>query len=225
MYSRLVRVVMRYPGASPVTAGYALVLASTYALVYHVLDRDDSERLLAAISTNVDNLARHPLAVLLASPLVIVARHVAVLDILLVDGLGVLGCLGWLEHRYGAQRAFGIFLAGHVGGTLISAVVVIWATSTGRYPSAIHHELDYGVSYGAIAATAALTPLVWRRLRVPWALGTVLYPFAAADWYEGLPDPTTIGHVVGASIGLVTGLVLTERWRAAGPTRRNHPQG
>jgi hypothetical protein len=201
------------------------VLLTTYLVAYRLLADRHAEELFAAISTNVDNLRHRPLIALFGSPLVIVARDVSLLNILLVNGLGVVGCLGWLEHRYTAARAFGTYFAGHIGGTLVSALVVGWAVGAGHYPEALRHGIDYGVSYGAIAAIGALAPLVGKWLRIPWAVITILYPFTAADWYGRLPDPTTVGHLAAGSIGLGIGVVLARRARLSDRPQENPAPG
>src|SRR5438105_172909 len=106
MLGRLALGIACYPRRSPFTTAYGLVLVGSYVVVWHLLDPRTAARVLATISTDVDNLERRPIVALFGSPLVVVVGGVAILNLVLVNGVGVLGCLGWLERRYGAARAF-----------------------------------------------------------------------------------------------------------------------
>jgi hypothetical protein len=202
--------VVGYPRASPATLTYLALLAVDTVVVNHLLSSVTADRILAAISTNLDNLPRHPFTTLFGSLLLV--DDGTWLDNLLVVGLGLCVCLGLLERRLGSLRALGAALSAHVGATLITSVVVAMATDAGTYPAGIRHSLDYGVSYASIAAITAVTPLLPRRGRPWWAAAAVLYPLTAADWYGWLPDFTTIGHIAAALIGLTAGFALA--WTA-----------
>jgi hypothetical protein len=137
----------------------------------------------------------------------------AILDNILILGVGVAVCLAALERRTGMLRAAGIFVAGHVTATAVAAIVTVIALHAGRYPAEIRDELDYGVSYGALTVAAAITPILPRWSRLPWAAFAVLYPLTAATWYGALPDVTTVGHITAALTGLVFGFTA---WSAIG---------
>lgn len=202
---------------SPVTTGYLALLAVTYVLVHHVLAPPTRARLLLEISTNLHNLGRHPLLSLAASMLV--ADRASWLDEVLIVGLGIAVCLGWLERRTGSLRAAGVFVFGHVTATLVAAVVVL----AGAYPEPLSRSLDFGVSYGSIAATAAVAWFLPWYARIPWAAVCVLYPLTAASWYGRLPDFTTVGHVTGALCGLLAGYVVSGRRARAARTPGPRP--
>jgi hypothetical protein len=97
---------------------------------------------------------------------------------------------------------------------------VAFATHTGRYPDEIRYELDYGVSFGALGAIGAVTYLLPKWLRIPWAVIAVLYPLTAADWYGHLPDYSTLGHVLSAA----TGVALSLLWLRKSDTRTQEPR-
>jgi hypothetical protein len=165
--------------------------------------------LLQAISTNLDNMTTHPVFSLVASALVP------------ADGLrpaflvGVVGCLAWLERAFGARRAFGVYAAGHVAGTLLSLVVIMLAVRAGGYPAEVRGALDYGVSYGAVAAFTAVSLSLPRWLGVPWAVSGVAYAFTQTTWFGTLPDFTTFGHCTAALAGLGAALWLRQASRHA----------
>ncbi|WP_407285351.1 rhomboid-like protein [Streptomyces sp. BP-8] len=217
LLGRSIRALTRYPRRSPATLGYLVLLAVDTLVVKRVLPESTAGRILQDISTNIDNLPRHPVTSLLGSLLVV--DRGTLLDYLLTVGLGVAVCLGFLEHRIGAPRAFAAVLLGHVGATLVTSGVVAMAIDAGTYPPDIRHALDYGVSYVSIAATASITPLLPRRARPWWAAVAVLYPLTAAEWYGRLPDFTTIGHIAAALIGLTVAFLMTQ----VGPRRANAP--
>jgi hypothetical protein len=202
-----VRRVIDYPRRSPVTAGYLVLLGVTHVLVSYVLTPSARTRLVLDISTNLDNLAHHPVRSLVASMLV-VDTGASWLDNVLIVGLGIAVCLAWLERRAGSLRAAGVFVFGHVAATLVAAVVLVIAIHGGTYPHDLEHALDYGVSYGSITATAAIAWYLPVAARAVWAPVCVLYPLTAADWYSWLPDFTTVGHLAGALCGIAAGYVL-----------------
>jgi hypothetical protein len=206
------------PRRSPVTCGYLALLALTDVLVHHLLPPATRARLLLDISTNLDNLGRHPVRSLVASMLVIDTRA-AFLDDVLIVGLGIAACLGWLERRAGSLRAAGVFVFGHVTATLVAAVVLLAAIHGGSYPRSVEHSLDYGVSYGSITAVTAITWYLPRRTRAFWAALCVLYPLTDTTWYGWVPDFTTVGHMAGALCGLAAGLAVRRR------TSRTEPRG
>ncbi|MFI6448873.1 rhomboid-like protein [Kitasatospora sp. NPDC050543] len=191
------------PRRTPATLGWLLLLGAGTAVVKGMLAEETSQRVLEAISTNPDNLARHPLRCLATSPFV--EADGTWLDHLLVVGLGLAICLGLLEWRIGTLRALAAAVSGHLGATLLTAVVVAAAVDAGTYPAEVRHALDYGVSYASISAIAAVTPLLPLRLRPWWVAAAVLYPLTLAHWYGLLPDFTTVGHILSAAIGLAAG--------------------
>ena len=176
-------------------------------VVHAVLDvLDEPDRLLAWLSTNLDNLHHHPLGSLVGSLLVINGPLRPALDssfggtvITLVLGIGV--ALWVLEVRRGSRAAVTILLVGQVGATLLPALVVHAAVASGRYPPETSSALDVGISYGAQAALAAVTGFLPRPARALWVLFVVAWPLADAAWFGLLPDFTTVGHLVSAALG------------------------
>ncbi|GAA2432653.1 hypothetical protein GCM10010191_53360 [Actinomadura vinacea] len=201
---------MRYLRRCQGTASYLVLLLATHIIVFRVLSSDERQRVLEAISTNLAAMNWTAPFRLMASALVVDTSG-TVLDQILIVGLGIAVCLTWLEYRLGMIRAFGIFATVHVLATLLVLAVVAFAVHTGRYPDEVRHDLDYGVSFGSIGAIGAVTWLLPKWARLPWAVVAVLYPLTAATWYGWLPDYSTAGHVLSGAIGVaLSGLVVRE---------------
>ncbi|MEW2352147.1 rhomboid-like protein [Spirillospora sp. NPDC029432] len=199
------------------TAAYLALLLATHVAVFHVLSPGAREDVLRAISTNLADMGWTAPFRLVGSALVADTSG-TVLDNVLIIGLGVTVCLGYLEYRLGLLRAASVFAITHVAVTLIVLAVVAVAVSTGRYPGEVEHDLDYGVSFGALGAIGAVTTFLPKPLRVPWALIAVLFPLTAADWYGLLPDYSTVGHCLSAAIGVVLSFTLVRRRTSPTPT-------
>jgi hypothetical protein len=204
---------VRYVRAGPVTSVLLAVVLGGHALLGALLA--DPGVVIARLSTDLDNLARHPLTALPGSLLVVpgplLGSGLGGTVITLVLGFGV--ALWWFEVREGSPAAVAVVLAGHVGATLLTVPVILWAVASGRYPPEVRSTLDVGVSYAAEAALAAATVLVPRWARPAWLLFVVGWPLLDADWYGPLPDFTTVGHLWSAAIGLTFGVVAARRGR------------
>lgn len=191
------------------TASYLAFLLATHIIVFRLLSADTRQNVLAAISTNLADMNWTAPFRLVASALVVNPSG-TILDQILIVGLGIAVCLGTLEYRLGRLRAFTIFATAHVLATLLVLAVVAAAVHAGRYPDEVRHDLDYGVSFGSIGAIGAITWLLPKWLRIPWAAIAVLYPLTAADWFGWLPDYSTVGHVLSGAIGVAIGFALRE---------------
>lgn len=197
----------------PGTLAYLAVLLITHLVVFHALPEETRLRVLRAISTNLAAMQWSSPLRLAASAFVVDASG-SLLNVALIVVVGIVVCLGRLEYRLGTARAFGIFGAAHILASLLVLAVVAAAVRTGRYPSEVAHELDYGVSYGALGAVGAVTWFVPKWVRVPWAVAALLYPLTAAEWYGWLPDYSSVGHVLSAAIGIGTAALLVRQGRA-----------
>jgi hypothetical protein len=201
-----------YPRRNPVTAGYLALLLLTHLWLYQVLAPASRARVLGQVSTNLDNLHRDPVGCLVGSALFFDGTLTRVTTLsfigtLITLVLGIGGALAWCERRWGPLRAYAVFLAGHVGATLITAPIIGYGIAHGWYPPSVRHALDYGISYGAQAVLAATVVLLPRALRPWWVLFVIGWPLPGADWHGWVPDFTTVGHLVAASIGFLAVLV------------------
>ena len=201
---RPVRVaVARYVAAGPWTVGYLVVLLA----VHTWMGAGDRSAFVAWASTNTANLGTHPLGALVASALIV---NGSLLDAgtVITLWLGIGGALWWIESRRGPARAAVVFLGGHGGGTLVTVPVILAAIRAGRYPEATRTAVDVGISYGAQGALAAVVVALPGWARVPWVLFVYGWPLLDAEWSGLLPDFTTVGHLVAATIGFVLAATL-----------------
>ncbi|GAB2986715.1 rhomboid-like protein [Saccharothrix stipae] len=194
----------------PVTAGYLSAVAGLALLMRFVFADGMSAQVLASLSTNAANLADHPVNALVGSAFVLDP----VGDGLVATALGVVAvavCLGVLEREVGPWRAVAVVLAGHVGATLVTALVI----SSGVYPTDLTDVVDVGVGYVAFTAAGAITVLGPVVVRLPWSAFLVAYPLLGAEWFGVVPEFAAVGHVAAVLIGLVGGTVAVARAYAA----------
>jgi hypothetical protein len=150
-------------------------------------------RFLAQRSTNLHELARSPVRVLIVSAL-------------WIDGGG-----WWLylilynifhvpaERWLGTWRWLWVVVISHVGATYISEGVLYMAIRHGRAPQSAEFTLDVGVSYALAGVIAVLTYLIAAPWRYLYCLGVLVY-FGIA-----LVDGRTftdVGHFTAALLGL-----------------------
>ncbi len=195
--------VRRYVVAGPWTVGYLVVLLAVHA----GMSWSDPAAFVAWASTNVTNLGAHPVGALVASALIV---NGPLLDpgTLITLWLGVGVALWCVEARHGPVRAAVVFLAGHVGATLLVLPVILAAIRAGRYPVEVRTAVDVGISYGAQAALAAALVALPRWAWAPWVVFVVGWPLLDADWSGLLPDFTTVGHLIAAAIGFALAATL-----------------
>ena len=203
----LVRAARAYPRRNPMTFAYLLVILAGLLLLTKILTGPAADHLKITISTNPHNMAHAPLTVLLASPL-FAATDSGLLSHLLIIAGGVGVCMAALERRLGAARTAAVFLLANTVATAVATSVAAAAIHSGRYPAKWWDGYDYGISYGVLAIAAAVTPLVPKAVRVPWAAGVFAYPFVSAQWFGLLPNFATIGHETAAAFGLGAGYFL-----------------
>ncbi|MFJ9460389.1 rhomboid-like protein [Kitasatospora sp. NPDC101447] len=205
--ARLLRAVLRYPRRSPLTLCYVALLVLGHVWVDGFLSADRADALRAYISTNLDNLHDHPLTALFGSALLYDGTLTDIastgfVGTLITLGLGICCCLAWAEHRYGKLRATAVLLGGHIGATLITAVVILVALRHGWYPESVRQDSDYGISYGAQTCLAFATLALPRWARLPWAAFVLAWPLSGdGEWPGPLPDFTTVGHLLSAALG------------------------
>lgn len=186
-----------------ITLGYAATLvAVSVALV--VLGPRVHERVVRLASTNLHNLARGQLETLFGSAFVTDAGPMW----FWLPGLVCLLALAELIWRSG--RLALVFVAGHVGATLLVAVGLTAAIEFGWLPLSLSRASDVGVSYGAVAVLGALTAAVPHRWRPAWIGWWLPVGIASAALSA---DFTDVGH----SIALALGMLLSTR--LAGPAR------
>jgi hypothetical protein len=221
----LLRAVRTYPRRSPLTFGYVGLLLLGHAWVEYGLSDAGADDLRDYISTNLDNLHDHPVRALFGSALLYDGTLTDVTSTgfggtLITLGLGIVVSLAWAERRYGTLRAAAVFLAGHIGATLITALVILLALRQDWYPESVRAASDYGISYGAQAALAFAVLALPRWARLPWAAFVLAWPLGGDHAWPGpLPEFTTVGHLLSAALGfaLAAATAATTRHRTGAP--------
>ncbi|MFJ9774984.1 rhomboid-like protein [Kitasatospora sp. NPDC101157] len=206
-----------YPRRSPLTLVYVLLLLLGHAWVEYGLSGPQADDLRGYISTNLDNLHDHPVRALVGSALLYDGTLTDIASTgfggtLITLGLGIVVGLAWAERRYGTPRAAAVFLAGHVGATLITAPVILLALDQGWYPADVREASDYGISYGAQAALAFAVLALPRWARLPWAAFVLAWPLAGDHAWPGpIPEFTTVGHLLAAALGFTLAAATAHR--------------
>ncbi|GAA5063861.1 rhomboid-like protein [Nocardia callitridis] len=193
----------------PATAGYlsALVVVST---VFSVLSDSAQSKVVLHASTNLHNLLDGRVSTLLASALVI--GDVAGSWVL----IPLLACLLALaELRFGALHLVRVFLAGHIGATLVVAGGLWVSVEAGWLPTSIRWAEDVGISYGAMALVGALVATVPPRWRWAWSGSWLLVSGGGVLLGQSF---TNVGHLVSFCIGSIVGYCMIRA--GAGTPRR-----
>ena len=183
--------VTAYVRTAPFTFAYLALLLGTTALLAVSSERGRTV-LLHASSTNLHELGHAPVRVLLASALWLQGFSVLTWVLLFVIVLAA------VEQALGTRRAVAVFAAGHIGATLLTALALWIGVRAGAFSPHLDDAVDVGVSYGFVAAAAAFTFVLPRRLRLAYAtalLGYLVFRLVASHTF------TDAGHLVALAIG------------------------
>ncbi len=181
---------------------YALVVVVLELVL--VLSPGTDRRVVADSSTNLVNLRSHPLTALASSAFVLSTPWSLWLVPFVVWGYGT------VQRRFGRLSAVIVGVVGHVGATLVVAVLLQSGIARGDVGRGVARAVDVGVSYGLVAIGAVCLYLMPRR----WgsaAAGTLVVLLAALLVVDG--DFSDLGHVVALVIGLALGWLM----RSAAP--------
>jgi hypothetical protein len=184
-----------YLRAAPATLIYLFTLLVTQ-LTLSTVDNHLGQRLLISESTNLANMARVPLQVLIGSAFWLdtspVVTYVALAALLIV--------MAALERWLGTGRWLVTVLTGHVGATLLTLVVTTCLLRRGLLSPAVAHASDVGVSY---ALLAALGMLVHRLPRLRYRLGVALLAGVGLGVVLVLDQEIAdLGHLLSFLIGV-----------------------
>jgi hypothetical protein len=184
-----------YLRAAPATLIYLFTLLVTQ-LTLSTVDNHLGQRLLISESTNLANMARVPLQVLIGSAFWLdtspVVTYVALATLLIV--------MAALERWLGTGRWLVTVLTGHVGATLLTLVVTTCLLRRGLLSPAVAHASDVGVSY---ALLAALGMLVHRLPRLRYRLGVALLAGVGLGVVLVLDQEIAdLGHLLSFLIGV-----------------------
>jgi membrane associated rhomboid family serine protease len=179
--------------ASPATAGYLVALAAT-TLALSLSSERTSDRILLALSTNLHQLARDPVRVVLGSPFWVGGwTEFALCAVVLV------AVAAPVERRLGWRRTLAVFAAGHVGATLLVAAGLWIGLRLGELDPSVERARDVGASYGVLAVCAVATYLLTPRRRLPYAAALAGFAVLAAALSHTFTD---FGHLSAVAIGL-----------------------
>jgi hypothetical protein len=174
-----------------------LLLTTTLLLRSHP---GDVGTVVAWASTNLHNLAHHPVAALVVSMFVVTGT-------LLPELLVVAISFAVLERAVGALRTAVIALTGQVVATLLTEYGADLGARWHLLAASSADRPDVGVSYVMYAVLAASVLLLVGRARLVGVLAVgacVLVPFLIA------PGMTSTGHVLAVAVGAAT-MALMQR--------------
>lgn len=203
--ARLARSLARIP------ATICLLVAVTVSTaVVAGLPEGAARRVILSQSTNLHELGRHPLRVLVVSAFLI--GEPVHLPLVVLAGL----LLATVEWWLGTARWVGVFAAGHVGATLLTAAA-IWVGLQLRVADPdLERATDVGVSYGFAALAAVLAFRLPRRWRALYAAALVGAAVAGVLVWGGFTD---FGHLLAVGIGFAVQRAATRRAPRPEPTR------
>jgi hypothetical protein len=177
---------------APGTIAYLLAILVTWATLEGTSSKQ-AERLIESASTNLHNMTHTPVRVLFASAFWIDRDD---LWVTLVEFLLV---MVFVERWLGTLRMFAIFVAGHVGATVVTVVGISVAIHAGWASNSLAHTADVGTSYGFVAVAAAGTYAIGhRRLRAAVIVAMVGYLGISLAVGRTFTD---YGHLVALAIG------------------------
>jgi hypothetical protein len=198
-----------YLRAAPATLIYLFTLLVTQ-LTLSTVDDHLGQKLLISESTNLANMARVPLQVLIGSAFWLdsspVVTYVALATLLIV--------MAALEHWLGTGRWLVTVLTGHLGATLLTLVVTTCLLRRGLLSPAVAHASDVGASYALLTALGLLVhrlPRLRHRLGLAVAAAVGLGVVLVAD--QEIAD---LGHLLSFLIGFGLFPLVPRAVRAAG---------
>jgi hypothetical protein len=183
----------RWAVANPATT-VLWVLVALHVWMLAGLPGNLREDVLRVHSTNLDQLRRDPITVLFSSAM---WTDVGELSELTIAAILVLAPA---ERWLGTRRAVTVFLTGHIGATLITAVWLTALVDHHIVDQSVKSAVDVGVSYGLYCTLAVLCYRLPRR----WGLPVVLTfaAFLLMAFYNGRTF-TDFGHLMSLLIGLL----------------------
>ncbi|WP_233434438.1 rhomboid-like protein [Nocardia yamanashiensis] len=179
-----------------VTLSYLLLLALS-TIVLTVLNDAAATKVVLHASTNLHNLLHGHVGTLFSSALIIGDDTVA-WGVLIMFG----ALLALSELRFGGRRLLAVFLAGHIGATLLVAIGLWIGVHQDWLPDSIASAEDVGISYGAMALVGALIASIPSDFRFLWAAG---WSALAIDAVLAGRTFTNVGHLLALAIGLALG--------------------
>ncbi|MFI1765523.1 rhomboid-like protein [Streptomyces sp. NPDC020800] len=200
-------VVADYVRSAPGTYVWLLILFVTTVALHHMTP-DFEQDFLRQRSTNIHELSRNPLRVLITSAMWIDGGHWVPYAILYTV------FHAQAERWLGTLRWLAVCVAAHVLATLVSELALLMAIRNGHAPHSAVNTLDIGVSYALAGVVAVLV----YRIAPPWR-----YPYLAALLaFYTVPIATgrtftDFGHFLSVLIGLGCYPLVRGRGKAWNP--------
>lgn len=191
---------------SDIALGYAALVLGVFVFIRVYDGGALRDSVIAAASTNLDNLQADTFTVLLYSAFVVEKATGLLLLPVLVIAFAV------AQHRLGRLPLLVTITVGHLLATLFVAPLLVHGITEGFLPQSIVHVTDVGFSYGLAAVTGLLACTIagrWRRVGyvllviVAWSWVIILGPVLHLHLFR--PSFTDAGH----TIALFTGLALS----------------
>ncbi|WP_053851292.1 rhomboid-like protein [Streptomyces sp. NRRL B-24085] len=205
--NRGVHRVWAYVRSAPGTYVWLAVLFVTTVALHH-MSPEFEEQFLRQRSTNIHELSRHPVRVLVSSAMWIDSGHW--LPYVVLYSLFHAPAERWL----GTARWLAVCAAAHVLATLISEGALLWGIRHGMAPASAVNTLDIGVSYalaGVVAVLVYRVPEPWRYVYGFAVLVVYAVPLVTGRTF------TDLGHFTAALIGFGCFPLVAGREKARNP--------
>jgi len=193
------------PKATPLAT--IVVLALLVSAVLLDTHSGDVDAVVAWASTNVHNLAHHPVAAMLLSTFIVPGWP-------FLEFVVVAFAFAVLERRIGAWRTVVVALSGQVIATLLTEYGADLGAQL-RLLTESTERSDVGVSYVMFSVLAAGLLLLTGKAKVLGLAAVSAYVVAA--WVIS-PGLTSTGHVLSVATGAAT-MTLLQRRAPTGPAR------
>jgi hypothetical protein len=181
--------VLPTPAATPLTTAMVLLLLLAAGMLH--THPGDISAVVAWASTNVHNLAHHPVAAMLTSAFVVTGNLMPQLAIVAVS-------FAVLERAVGARRTAAIALTGQVIATLLTEYGTEIGAQWHLLAQSSAERPDVGVSYVMYAVLAAGIASFTGRVR---RVGLLIVSACVLGPFLLNPGMTTTGHVLSVAIG------------------------
>jgi hypothetical protein len=182
---------------------YAMVVLLLLATLLLRTHPGDVHAVVGWASTNLHNLAHHPVAALLVSTFVVPGGLLPELVIVAIS-------FAVLERAIGAMRTVVIALSGQVIATLLTEYGADLGAQWHLLSESSAERPDVGVSYVMFAALAASVLLLHGRARIA---GLLIVSACVLVLFVQAPGLTTTGHVLSVAVGAATMTLLQRRAR------------
>ncbi|MBF6329725.1 rhomboid-like protein [Nocardia transvalensis] len=201
---RPLRAVHDFLGGAPASCAYAFTLFVTWWTLRGISDFA-GHRLILSASTNLHNMRRDPVQVLVASAFWTEGGFPW------VTVLGFLTVMAFAERWLGTLRWILVFATGHVAATLAVVTGIAYAVDHRLIPLKVVVAADVGASYGFSAVLGTLTYHLRGTARLIWIAGLLGW-FAFGAWHGR--TFTDYGHLTALVIGVFVGAVAVavSRW-------------